>query len=301
MTKTWNISVTMGLLLLLWIVGGAYWYHTNFAALCASVSNSTSEAELPKVPIQDGEHVIALTPPFRFGYGNYEPIFLSSAIHALKHTAVYLQQSPNTVLNITGWQQQTESKEANYLATLRANEVKDVLLDLGVDGDKILTSGQTSDAIAFSNNQTHEAIGFTFVNRPSQQGQQVKATASPEKVRTAAAVAMMSDANLYFPQNSANINVKNLRNDVAEYVTQVAESLQKHSDWHIRIIGHADNSEQKEDWLAQQRALALGKYLVKLGASKSQISVAQAGAAMPVATKGNAKNRRVELRWQQNM
>lgn len=69
----------------------------------------------------------------------------------------------------------------------------------------------------------------------------------------------------------------------------------------INIIGHADNSGKARlnKKLAEKRAVAVQRYLVKAGISKDRLTITNAGDSQPLADnktkEGRAQNRRVEL------
>jgi Outer membrane protein and related peptidoglycan-associated (lipo)proteins len=82
---------------------------------------------------------------------------------------------------------------------------------------------------------------------------------------------------------------------------RMAELLQKHPDYKVKVEGHADRvgSNRYNDRLAQKRADQVKAFLVKYGASDGQISTASLGKRSPKvdnATKeGRFMNRRVML------
>ncbi len=81
----------------------------------------------------------------------------------------------------------------------------------------------------------------------------------------------------------------------------VSESLQRHPNTTVRVIGHTDNvgSAAYNNQLSQDRALAVARVLISNGTRGSRIAVTGRGFYEPIATNatasGRAENRRVEI------
>ena len=81
----------------------------------------------------------------------------------------------------------------------------------------------------------------------------------------------------------------------------VSESLQRHPDTTVRVIGHTDNvgSASYNNQLSQERAMSVARILTGNGIRASRIAVTGRGFNEPIATNataaGRAENRRVEI------
>ena len=81
----------------------------------------------------------------------------------------------------------------------------------------------------------------------------------------------------------------------------VSDSLRRHPNSTVRVIGHTDNvgSAEYNNKLSQDRAMAVARELIAGGASGQRITVSGRGFNEPVATNSNAagraENRRVEI------
>ena len=81
----------------------------------------------------------------------------------------------------------------------------------------------------------------------------------------------------------------------------VADSLRRHPNSSVRVVGHTDNvgSAALNNQLSQDRALAVARLLIEYGVSGNRIVVAGRGFYEPIATNssaaGRAENRRVEI------
>ena len=81
----------------------------------------------------------------------------------------------------------------------------------------------------------------------------------------------------------------------------VADSLRRHPNSSIRVVGHTDNvgSAMLNNQLSQDRALAVARVLIENGINGNRIVVAGRGFYEPIASNntaaGRAENRRVEI------
>lgn len=82
---------------------------------------------------------------------------------------------------------------------------------------------------------------------------------------------------------------------------RVSESLQRHPNSRVRVIGHTDNvgTVAYNNTLSQERAMAVAQLLIDTGTNAARVSVAGRGLHEPVASNtteaGRAMNRRVEI------
>ncbi len=82
---------------------------------------------------------------------------------------------------------------------------------------------------------------------------------------------------------------------------QLAQSLSRHPELHVRLIGYSDNSGDANFNLAlsKNRARSVAEYLAAHGVDASRIAVEGKGSADPVddnsSVSGRARNRRVEI------
>ncbi|WP_306006945.1 OmpA family protein [Aquicoccus porphyridii] len=81
----------------------------------------------------------------------------------------------------------------------------------------------------------------------------------------------------------------------------VSDSLQRHPDSAVRVVGHTDNvgTAALNNQLSQDRALAVARVLIGNGTSASRVVVSGRGFHEPIASNassaGRAENRRVEI------
>ena len=103
--------------------------------------------------------------------------------------------------------------------------------------------------------------------------------------------------NIQFEPNSAV-----LQDSEKEKLKKIALVLKEHSKGDLLVEGHAvfSSTRQRQQEVSEERALAVGNYLVKLGArAREHIFTRGLGAAFPLFPNTNeenkAKNRRVEI------
>ena len=80
---------------------------------------------------------------------------------------------------------------------------------------------------------------------------------------------------------------------------KVAEIMEKHPDWKVKINGHTD-ATGKDEYnlnLSRRRAQRVGSYLVSKGISKSRISPKGYGSQYPSKANTDQENRRVEVEF----
>lgn len=101
---------------------------------------------------------------------------------------------------------------------------------------------------------------------------------------------------IYFEQSSYT-----LRQDSQEILKQVAEYMQSHKQYRLKVTGHTDNvgDEHLNMSLSEFRASAAIAFLISLGVTENQCVKVGAGSQQPIADNDieahRAKNRRVSL------
>lgn len=85
-------------------------------------------------------------------------------------------------------------------------------------------------------------------------------------------------------------------------LTELAQVLQKKTEWGLQISGHTDNvgDDQKNMVLSKKRAEAVKFFMISQGIDASRLNVLYFGETMPIDTndtpEGRQKNRRVEMK-----
>jgi OOP family OmpA-OmpF porin len=178
--------------------------------------------------------------------------------------------------------------DANYnmgLSKRRAEAVSDFLTTLGVPGDKTRTLGRgENDPIA--SNDTPEG-------RAQNRRVEVIVVAQPRALD-----AMIFPSVALFERRSGELSAQGVQL-LEKNINDAREQLKRAT--YIEIVGHTDDVGDNDynQELSEQRAQAVGRYLVKAGVDSSKIVAMGAGERLPVASnatdEGRAENRRVEV------
>ena len=103
--------------------------------------------------------------------------------------------------------------------------------------------------------------------------------------------------DIHFSPNQSTIHEKS-----SDQLDEAARYLERHPNTTIEIIGHTDNTGDKNEnlTLSKKRANTVKDYLVKKGIAPDRLQATGKGDSEPVAPntteKGRAMNRRTELR-----
>lgn len=223
------------------------------------------------------------------GYEHVQPR-PRSVTSALAKTANYLKSNPHKALTLTGLYKADELNNSTLpnLGLARANNLKKVLIGLGTSSAQILTAGAEVRGLKVEENQTLDAIRFSFTNLGMEDDQLAGVESRLRK----------APRKIYFQSNKeAIIMDKELRN----YFADLLLYLDRKPDAKINSIGHTDSRGDRTTNidLGQGRADFVKNYLVRNGANPKQIITGSAGPDKPIATNstalGRSQNRRVEI------
>lgn len=189
-------------------------------------------------------------------------------------------------VTIIGYTDSTGNADYNMgLSKRRADAVSEYLVSTGVPAGKIRTLGRgENDPIA--SNETKEG-------RAENRRVEAIVVGQPRALD-----AMIFPSVALFERRSAAITEHGdqmLRTNLQEAREQLKRSV------YIEVVGHTDDVGDDDDnlKLSEQRAEAVGKYLVDVGVDPSKIVMVGAGETSPIASnatdEGRAENRRVEV------
>lgn len=230
---------------------------------------------------------------FVFGESSYEykkPI--SGAINVeFGKTAEYLKKNANRSLRITGLYGKDEKNSGIYdnLGLSRANNIKGLLVSMGVAASQIELDGKILPTIAF--NDAKEFVGgatYAFFDTPNNENR----LAEVEKRLRAKPMI------LYFATNSQDIS---LSAEQRSYFSDLSYYLDNKKGGKAIATGHTDDrgDHSQNTRLGRKRAEFVQTYLAKNGISTSKTQATSKGPDAPVATndtpEGRQKNRRVEI------
>jgi outer membrane protein OmpA-like peptidoglycan-associated protein len=189
-------------------------------------------------------------------------------------------------VTVIGYTDTTGDADYNMgLSKRRAEAVSDFLATLGVPADKTRTLGRgENDPIA--SNDTPEG-------RAQNRRVEVIVVAQPRALD-----AMIFPSVALFERRSGELSAQGVQL-LEKNISDAREQLKRAT--YIEVVGHTDDVGDNDynQELSEQRAQAVGRYLVQAGVDSSKIVAMGAGERLPVASnatdEGRAENRRVEV------
>lgn len=196
----------------------------------------------------------------------------------------YLGQHQDQELIITGFENSAEAIDTNKLGISRANFIKDIIVNAGVNANRIVTKTQSNQYVYGDDGTYNGGILLNFGDLDTSRLEEVeKSIANRTLYSSFAQKTFLPDATL------------------SNYALELKSYLEKYPDKNITIIGHTDNVGEKKAnlWFGQQRANNVRDYLISQGISKEKIEASSQGESNPIASndseENKAKNRRIEI------
>ncbi|WP_108868400.1 OmpA family protein [Aquimarina aquimarini] len=201
-----------------------------------------------------------------------------------KNIADYLGQHQDQELIISGYENTTENKDSTGLGISRANFIKDILINAGVNGDRIITQATPKDYMYSDDGNYNGGIDLQFNTL--------------DKSRLIEVEKSIATRTLY-----SNFGEKTFKPDatLSNYALELKNYLNKYSEKSVLITGHTDDigNEESNLWYGQQRANNVRDYLISQGISKDKIKALSKGESNPIAPndseENRTKNRRIEI------
>ncbi len=281
----------VALLLIAWLVLGSWWYSRTYC-------NGGTTANIPGFSLIDGHYEIAGDEAFSFYKSSADPIIPAGAYDALEALASYLSKEPGKGLKLFGVYSEFESDKRSPYANLglaRAEAIKSELVALGVDSNKIQTSGIRFSDASFTDGMMHRGVHFRFVNINDAPVGPASRFDSRKKDAD-----LFQPMNIYFDQNEFDII---LTEKLEKYLKRVKAYLLKNRSASIAIIGHADGrgNARTNLNLSETRARNVKKFMIRSGFQPSRLLIEYKGENQPLqpnngTNEDQEKNRRVELR-----
>ena len=257
----------------------------------------------------NGKVVDGKNQEFHFDSGKVAPVLSKSNNVFLERVAKKVFGDPNNLMTITGYYRPSEKDMTSgiyeNLGTARAAAIRDILVEMGVDENRI-----SLDAEKGNTEDLKSPIGFEIFKKKKDKvegataseftpkGGTTKTESKPKeytKVKFTFHDMTFSDAN--FEYNS-DVFIPN------KAFKLYADSLKTYFDVNpgktLNIIGHTDaiGSDDYNDDLGLRRAQSVRKYLKELNV-KGEILTDSKGRRYPMATNdeevGRKKNRRVNF------
>lgn len=220
----------------------------------------------------------------------------------MQEMTVYLKNHPKRQLILTGYSHPDEQNGTTLenLGLARANRMRNLWIQLGVDPQQIAIRGIADERLAVFNSELYKkflpnAMGFSFaVLRPEMIRQQQRKFSKIEESLKEMQVFRFKDFGRETNKIVMNDKLKAYMNDLILYI-----SMNKKAK--IYCVGHSNPSESKEQSAIKgsKRADYVRSFLKKYGILEDRIETTTAGNSHPLGEEntryGQQINRRVDL------
>ncbi len=201
-----------------------------------------------------------------------------------KQIADYLGKHQDQELRIYGYENSSEIEKNLGFGLSRANFIKDILIEAGINGDRIVTHSKIVDYV-------YNDLGIY-------EGGILLSFNTLDTARIAEIEKGVTNKILYseFAQKTFTPDAT-----LTNYTLELKNYLQKYPNKTVQIIGHTDDvgKAKANIWYGQQRANNVMKYLITQGVAKNKIKALSEGESNPIAPndteENRAKNRRIEI------
>ncbi|MGM0624441.1 MAG: OmpA family protein [Bacteroidota bacterium] len=224
----------------------------------------------------------------------------------LTELAGVLRENTDVKLSIQGHTDHKGSESFNYrLGLERANAVKEVLKNEGVDSEQLQTESfgekhpvakQLEDDNARQYNRRVEFLPLGAGNTIQMADIDVPEQYRIEKDKSGKE-GVLSIKQVLFDFDSYELTAEHRAN-----LSQLARYLTNHPEISIQINGHCDHygTDSYNMWLGKKRAESISSYLVEKGVNKERISLKSYGDTQPIArqldtNRARQYNRRAEI------
>ncbi|NND09608.1 MAG: OmpA family protein [Flavobacteriaceae bacterium] len=194
----------------------------------------------------------------------------------------YLNNNQDMELIITGFHNKDET---STIAIERANEIKAILEDFGINEDKLL--------VDFSKRQ------YQYDTNGSYKGGIELKLRKLSAERLSEIESGIANKTLYSGFASKQFRADNT---LQAYAIELKSYLEKYSDKSASITGHTDSVGDNiaNDWFGMERAKNVRKYLISQGIDPNRLAAYTKGEKEPIDTngtlEGRRKNRRIEIK-----
>lgn len=306
-----NLISLLLFLLFSWL--GMWWYYSCDWCLGKSINNATlieekSDLEdleneaLTKKAYEDsiaaakinknglfalddqGNDIFRYSENFQINSSNDSVFIPESSVSFKDKIADYLDENQNKELILFGYETSKEKELNSDYGLGRANYIKNLLVQSGINEDRISTKIKSEDYTYDNTGVYNGGILFNFNTVDDKRLSEIEKG--------------ISNKVLY-----ANFAEKSFTPDatLTNYAFELINYLNKYPNKNVQIIGHTDNvgSSEANLWYGKKRAVNVRDYLISQGLDTGKIEVSSMGESNPIAPndseENRAKNRRIEI------
>ncbi len=232
-----------------------------------------------------GRDIFKYIENFQINRNNGDVFIPNSLQNFSDQIALYLGKHQDQELIISGFESFSEREQSNDLGILRANFIKNVLIEAGVNGDRITTKTEVVD-------YTYDDVSGNYTGGILLNFNQLDQSRITEIEKGVANKILYSE----FAQKTFTPDAT-----LANYALELKNYLEKYPNKTVEIIGHTDDVGNAEAniWYGQERANNVKNYLVSQGITTEKVKASSKGESMPIAPndteENKAKNRRIEI------
>ncbi len=232
-----------------------------------------------------GRDIFKYIENFQINRNNGDVFIPNSLQNFSDQIALYLGKHQDQELIISGFESFSEREQSNDLGILRANFIKNVLIEVGVNGDRITTKTEVVD-------YTYDDVSGNYTGGILLNFNQLDQSRITEIEKGVANKILYSE----FAQKTFTPDAT-----LANYALELKNYLEKYPNKTVEIIGHTDDVGNAEAniWYGQERANNVKNYLVSQGITTEKVKASSKGESMPIAPndteENKAKNRRIEI------
>ncbi len=209
-------------------------------------------------------------------------VLISQSINEFKDSIFkYLNANQDMELLITGLRNTTEN---SVIGLERANEVKAILEDFGVNADKLSVNDAIREFSYLADGTFKGGINFTLKKLSNERLSEIESG--------------IANKTLYSGFASKQFRADNT---LQAYAFELKNYLDKYPNKKATIIGHTDSVGDNiaNDWFGMERAKNVKRYLVSQGINEARLTALSKGEKEPIDTngtlEGRRKNRRIEI------
>ena len=295
------------ILLVIWLCGATWWFNKKYDHI------DSFESENCNVPfiITDGNFQTRSESSMIFEISNWEPTIPMQTLSSLKSVALYLANSNDKNLTLTGLFGTNESNNSDFdnNGLARAYAVKNELITYGAPEKKIITKSFEVEELELTCGKIIGGVDFEFKsskpiaeNKPSNPKKEpITIQEEKPKVIPPSSSIDFSPEKTYTVFYDENTFKVVMNEEIDSYFNQLADYLKSNPKDRLLLMGHTDNvgSKDKHFNFGKYRARKLRDVLLEYDIQKRRIKTDSEGSSKPLGSnstsEGRYQNRRVEI------
>ncbi|MEO1624441.1 MAG: hypothetical protein AAFV25_04720 [Bacteroidota bacterium] len=266
--------------LIAWILGGSWWYGQVWVP--NRMPNNFVGEQSPQTPIRISHSLFPTMLDEVFAFPRSEARFEADSLTKSCLRTMANRLTDGAELLLQGVYLEAEAAPDENLGLQRAAFVRDLLVQQGVQPNKIRIEGQKVAQLLQRDEELLNAVRFEF--RPVERA---------SKALEVQWVDLMRPLNLYFPEKQYSIE---LNSQLESYCQQLQTQLKQDQEAKVHVTGYSTRRKAASD--SRKRATAVYQLLRQQGIDKDRLLVQYEKTT--AASKGSPvldqDNRRVEVR-----